>query len=218
MTSRHHWVSRGSNQTTVRKKATHKPKREEPELSSLVAFIDKNQKLLTSLGIFTALTVFASNLQVKEVAPTLTIIFLLASTMLWIALWERVQLSLSDWLLTIFQLLIVLVIPIMYYIGIRVLIEMPAIRTPRIINIMLILMLLATILKSFVRGRVTKVEYWHGGWRSRLLFIVAFILSLAVVICVAYAIFRLFEYGDTLWIQYNPRTYLGPFISPLVGP
>jgi hypothetical protein len=56
---------------------------------TLKTFIDNNDKLLSALGIFTALTVFSSNLSPKYIGYVLSFLFLSTTILLWLELWAR---------------------------------------------------------------------------------------------------------------------------------
>lgn len=59
------------------------------EKVTLAAFIDDNYKLLSALGIFTALTLFASNLPLRWIGYALSFLFLTATVLILLELWER---------------------------------------------------------------------------------------------------------------------------------
>ncbi len=56
---------------------------------SLVSFIEDNHKLITTLGAFTVLTVFVSNLPLKMLGYLLSFLFLTATVLVWLELWSR---------------------------------------------------------------------------------------------------------------------------------
>lgn len=62
---------------------------EKPKPTSLTAFVEENHKVLTTLGVFTALATFVANLPDKPVARLLLFIFLAASVILWLELWSK---------------------------------------------------------------------------------------------------------------------------------
>jgi len=59
------------------------------EKTTLTAFIEDNHKLLSTLGIFIALTVFASSLTLRWIASILSGFFLFATILICFELWER---------------------------------------------------------------------------------------------------------------------------------
>jgi membrane-associated HD superfamily phosphohydrolase len=61
----------------------------QPEKLSLSSFIEKNYKLLSVLGIFTALTVFSSNLSFKWISSTLSFLFLTITVLIWLEIWAK---------------------------------------------------------------------------------------------------------------------------------
>jgi hypothetical protein len=56
---------------------------------SLVDFVEDNHKLITTLGVFTALTVFVSNLPLKTLGYLLSFLFLTGTVLVWSELWSR---------------------------------------------------------------------------------------------------------------------------------
>lgn len=57
--------------------------------ATLNTFINKNDKLLSALGIFTALTVFSSNLSLKWIGYILSFLFLSTTILIWLELWAK---------------------------------------------------------------------------------------------------------------------------------
>lgn len=60
---------------------------EQPTLSD---FIENNYRILTSLGIFTALTAFSLNLPFKYVGQFLAFLFMTLAFIVWIELWTKI--------------------------------------------------------------------------------------------------------------------------------
>lgn len=56
---------------------------DQPEPIPLATFIDDNHKLITTLGVLTALTVFVSNLPIKLFGSLLSFLFLIATILTW---------------------------------------------------------------------------------------------------------------------------------------
>lgn len=56
---------------------------------TLAAFIDDNYKLLSALGVFVGLTLFASNLPLKSIGYSLSFLFVSATVLIMLELWER---------------------------------------------------------------------------------------------------------------------------------
>ena len=70
---------------------------------TLASFIEDNHKLLTTLGVFTALTVFASNIDPKPVGNILSIFFLTLTVLIWLEVWERFPPRNGSWRLLWFE-------------------------------------------------------------------------------------------------------------------
>lgn len=71
--------------------------------TSLAAFIEENQRVITVLGVFTALTVFASNLRPVEFGQFLSSLFLTLTTLIWLELWGRFPSGGGSWRLSWFE-------------------------------------------------------------------------------------------------------------------
>ncbi len=72
-------------------------------------FAEEHQKLLSVLGIFTALSAFSINLPIKLIGSGLAFIFLAISVLLWIEVLRRIPSDLdSSFSLILFQILITL--------------------------------------------------------------------------------------------------------------
>ncbi len=59
---------------------------QKPVKISLATFVEENQKLLTVIGVFTAVTLFATNIKILYMATILSFLFLLLTLLLWIEL------------------------------------------------------------------------------------------------------------------------------------
>jgi hypothetical protein len=57
--------------------------------NKLDTFIEDNYKLLSILGVFTALTVFATSITVKWIAYVLSFLFLTETILIWLELWAK---------------------------------------------------------------------------------------------------------------------------------
>jgi hypothetical protein len=72
----------------------HAPKASAPPSSqkemSLWEFIEENHKILSVLGVFTALAVFASKLEFQPLGNVLAILFLSLIVLMWRELWDKV--------------------------------------------------------------------------------------------------------------------------------
>ena len=64
-------------------------KKAEKEKHTLSTFIEDNYRLLSAVGLFTALTVFASNLEIRVVGAFLSFLLLSATVILWLELMEK---------------------------------------------------------------------------------------------------------------------------------
>lgn len=69
----------------------------------MTEFVEENQKLITVLGVFTALTMYSSNLPLKPFAYVLSFLFMTLTVLLWLELWGRYPPSQSNWTLTWFE-------------------------------------------------------------------------------------------------------------------
>jgi hypothetical protein len=78
-------------------------KNKRKKIISLSDFIDQNHKLISVLGIFTALTVFTSSLQVKAIGNILSFIFLALTVLVWFELWGKFPSTDTTFRLTWFE-------------------------------------------------------------------------------------------------------------------
>ena len=69
-------------------------------------FIESNQKLISVLGVFTALTVFTANLQFKVFGYALSFIFMSITLIIWVELLEKFPKGDAHWRLKIFETLL----------------------------------------------------------------------------------------------------------------
>ncbi|MBK7377916.1 MAG: hypothetical protein IPJ03_02750 [Ignavibacteriales bacterium] len=76
------------------------------EKNRLDNFIESNQKLISVLGIFTALTVFTANLQFKAFGYALSFIFMSITLIIWIEVLEKFPKGNAHWRLKIFETLL----------------------------------------------------------------------------------------------------------------
>jgi len=81
-----HWFLRTLSPSEARPDETQA---KDSQQVTLAAFIEDNHKLLTSLGVFTALTLFAGNLPLRPVGYVLSFLFLAATVLLWFELQSR---------------------------------------------------------------------------------------------------------------------------------
>jgi len=59
------------------------------EKNTLSEFVEKNNRLLSAVGLFTALTIFATNLEPRVIGAFLSFLLLSATVMLWMELLEK---------------------------------------------------------------------------------------------------------------------------------
>jgi len=81
---------------------------ESKEIVTLSDFIDENQKLITVLGVFTALTVFAGNISLAPFRNILSFLFMSLAIIVWIELWRKFPLKKYTWLLRWFEIILTL--------------------------------------------------------------------------------------------------------------
>jgi len=60
-----------------------------PDELTLGQFVEDNHKILSVLGIFTALSVFSSNLALKPLGGFLSLLFLTLTVLIWLEVWQR---------------------------------------------------------------------------------------------------------------------------------
>jgi hypothetical protein len=66
-----------------------KPNPEEKNIPSLSQFLEDNQKLISVLGVFNAITVFSLSLPYKKMSLMLSFAFLSITIIIWIELWAK---------------------------------------------------------------------------------------------------------------------------------
>jgi hypothetical protein len=79
---------------------TEEGKKKKP---TLFDFIEENQRLVTVLGVFTALTVFSSNVPLKPFGYVLSFLFMSLTVLLWLELWQKFPSESGSWRLTVFE-------------------------------------------------------------------------------------------------------------------
>lgn len=70
---------------------------------TLFEFIEANHRLLATVGIFAALTIFAAGLARKGLATVLSLCFLSATVLLWLELMARFPRKIEGWRLNLFR-------------------------------------------------------------------------------------------------------------------
>lgn len=133
--------------------------------SPLWSFIDENQKLITTLGVVTALTFFANNLPIKVFSFALSFMFMALAILVWIEILEALPPATGEnWRLILFKTIISLsIIVIIVFWAIYYLI------TPVITYYILIIIVggiltipLNTIWKSLLRIKQTLIRVTLG--------------------------------------------------------
>ncbi len=71
--------------------------------NSLSDYIENNSKLISVLGVFTALTVFSYNLTIKPIGNILSFVFLTITIIVWLELWTKFPPKPSSWRLILFE-------------------------------------------------------------------------------------------------------------------
>jgi hypothetical protein len=84
---------------------------------ALYTFVEENHKLLTVLGVFTALTVFAANLPLRPLGSMLSFLFMALTVTLWLELLERFPSKAAGWRMDWFETLLSFTVFILYSIG-----------------------------------------------------------------------------------------------------
>ena len=74
-----------------------------PDKPTLHSFIEENHKLITVLGVFTALTVFAANLTLKPMGLILSFLFMTLTIILWLELLGRFPSKGAGWRMDWFE-------------------------------------------------------------------------------------------------------------------
>jgi hypothetical protein len=74
-----------------------------PKRITLTDFIESNHKLLTILGVFTALTVFSVNLTIKPLGYILAFIYFTMTILVWLEIWSKFPAGTGSWRLFWFE-------------------------------------------------------------------------------------------------------------------
>jgi len=90
----------------------HKPLAQDMSLS---AFVEKNLSLLTILGIFTALTVFAAELPLQPLGSMLSFLFMAETVILWSVLLEHLPSKGKGWRMLWFENIMTLSVIILVF-------------------------------------------------------------------------------------------------------
>ena len=74
-----------------------------PAKHTLSGFVEDNHKLISVLGVFTAITIFASNLPVRPIAGTFSFLSMTLTIILWLELWAKFPSGEAGWRLVLFE-------------------------------------------------------------------------------------------------------------------
>lgn len=77
--------------------------KDQEEFHTLSDYIEQNSKLISVLGVFTALTVFSHNLNIKTIGNILSFVFLSLTIIVWLELWTKFPSRPSSWRLILFE-------------------------------------------------------------------------------------------------------------------
>ena len=77
---------------------------------TLSGFIDENQRLISVLGVFTAICVFVGQLPIQWFAYMLSFAFTLLTVILWLELWSKFPSGSGDWKITTFENILALAV------------------------------------------------------------------------------------------------------------
>ena len=78
-------------------------KKIEQKQISLSDFVNENSKLISTLGVFTALSVFSTNLALKPYGYVLSFAFMTLTILLWLELWGKYPAKSGSWRLYWFE-------------------------------------------------------------------------------------------------------------------
>jgi hypothetical protein len=87
----------------------NKQKNEVEKLMTLEDFLKQNEKLITTFGVFIALTMFAMSLPIKIIGAGLSFLFLTLSILIWIELWRKFPSKEGSLSLNIFENMLALI-------------------------------------------------------------------------------------------------------------
>lgn len=94
--------------STIRTKQRTKTIKQPKKLKkpSLTDYIEENQKLISVLGVFAALSVFSLTFSIKAIGYVLSFVFLTLTVIVWIELWTKFPKKPVSGLLSIFEWLL----------------------------------------------------------------------------------------------------------------
>lgn len=73
------------------------------KVATLADYVDRNSKLISALGVFTAMCLFVKALPIAQLSYLLSFVFLVLTVLLWLELWTSFLAVLGDWKLTAFE-------------------------------------------------------------------------------------------------------------------
>lgn len=77
--------------------------KDDPDQITLGSFLEANQRLITVIGVFSALTLFGSTIQPREFGQFLASLFLTLVLLVWLELWGRFPPQRGGWRLRWFE-------------------------------------------------------------------------------------------------------------------
>lgn len=105
-------VALSSNMENVKKRIPTVKKNQK----TLSKFVEDNEKLINVLGVFTAITVFVSELRLQIFGYALSFAFMALTVILWLELWGKFPSGKGDWKLIWFENILTLtVMAIIFY-------------------------------------------------------------------------------------------------------
>jgi hypothetical protein len=80
------------------------------KIPTLSGFVEDNEKLVSVLGVFTAISVFVSGLPLHWLGYVLSFLFMILTVILWLELWGRFPSGSGDWKITTFEDILMLAV------------------------------------------------------------------------------------------------------------
>lgn len=84
------------------------PVKTTPKIHTLSEFFEQNEKLVSVLGVFTAVSLFVSGLPIHYFAYWLSFLFMVLTIILWLELWAKFPSGVGDWKISVFEDLLLL--------------------------------------------------------------------------------------------------------------
>lgn len=79
------------------------PAKAAQKIPTLSEFVENNEKLISVLGVFTAVSLFVSGLSVHWFGYMLSFMFMILTVILWLELWSKFPSGSGDWKITTFE-------------------------------------------------------------------------------------------------------------------